>query len=399
MPCHQERPPSGAVQGSAGAVAGGAMKAEGETTATALAANCGWAWRNDCGYPSAHTARCLWIHVRIASAAATRCCWRSSIRFLVSRGASCKVNDVRRIALNCTRSKTGTVIATRDRGQAPHAMKSAVLSESSTILSVDSPNVYVSEAAQRRLEALRSSVEVRLAALEAALADPSRGDALETLILDLARVACEESQAAAVQACADTRLEAEVFLGQARASAQAAVDQEFASSADVRRLLDEAQQRILVLQHENEEGVRQAREASELDLSKERAARTELERAVALLERSADEARSDLTTERAQANNLQQELDRLDAQLRTVQQEQWESTPLRERLEADLARAREATAESQRAHAETQAQLAVERNSVSELRRASEKAADQLAVLGRRESEARNSHEHITKVY
>ena len=36
-------------------------------------------------------------------------------------------------------------------------MKSAVLSEASTNLSVDSPNVYVSEAAQRRLDALRSS--------------------------------------------------------------------------------------------------------------------------------------------------------------------------------------------------------------------------------------------------
>src|SRR5215813_13193065 len=106
-------------------------------------------------------------------------------------------------------------------------MKPAVLSESNTILSSDSQNEYVSEAAQRRLDALRSSVEVRLAALEAALADPSRGDALETLILDLARVACEESQAAAAHACADTRLEAETHIAQVRATAQAAVDQEF----------------------------------------------------------------------------------------------------------------------------------------------------------------------------
>src|SRR6185503_3153744 len=107
-------------------------------------------------------------------------------------------------------------------------MKSAVLPEPSTILSVDSPNVYVAEAAQRRLDALRSTVEVRLAALEAALADPTRGDTLETLILDLARVACEESQAAAAHACADTRLEAETSVAQARTSAQAAVDREFA---------------------------------------------------------------------------------------------------------------------------------------------------------------------------
>jgi len=61
---------------------------------------------------------------------------------------------------------------------------------------------------------------MRLAALEAALADPSRGDALEALILDLARVACEESQSAAAHACADTRLEAEMHIGQVRALAQ-----------------------------------------------------------------------------------------------------------------------------------------------------------------------------------
>ena len=111
-------------------------------------------------------------------------------------------------------------------------MKSALLSEPNTILSVDSPNAYVSESAQRRLDALRSSVEVRLASLEAALADPTRGDSLEALILDLARVACEESQAAAAHACADTRLEAEMHIARARTAAQAAADQELAASAE-----------------------------------------------------------------------------------------------------------------------------------------------------------------------
>jgi len=278
-------------------------------------------------------------------------------------------------------------------------MKPAVFSESSTILSSDSPNVYVSESAQHRLDALRSSVEVRLAALEAALADPSRGDSLETLILDLARVACEESQATAIQACADTRLEAEMHIGQARTVAQAAVDQEVASSTEVRGLLEEAQQRILSLQHEVEEGRNRARETFEADLTKERATNTELERTVAKLERSIDDARNDLNNERSQTKALRQENDRLDVELSALKRDHSEYSSQRNQLEAEIARAREATVESQRAHAETQAQLALERNTLSELRRASEKTAEQLAALGRREADARNSHEHITRVY
>src|SRR5262245_1298089 len=278
-------------------------------------------------------------------------------------------------------------------------MKSAFLSDPNTNLSSDSPNVYVSESAQRRLDALRSSVEVRLAALEAALADSSRGDSLETLILDLARVACEESQATAAQACADTRLEAEMHIGQARTVAQAAVDQEVASSTEVRRLLEEAQQRILSLQHEVEDGRNRVRENFEADLTKERAANTELERTVAKLERAVDDARNDLNNERGQTKVLRQENDRLDVELSALKRDHAEYSSLRDQLEVAIARAREATVESQRAHAETQAQLALERNAVSELRRGSEKAAEQFAALGRREADARNSHEHITRVY
>ena len=53
------------------------------------------------------------------------------------------------------------------------------------------------EEAQRHLDALRGAIDLRLAALEAALSDPTRSTALEALILDLARVATLEAQAAA----------------------------------------------------------------------------------------------------------------------------------------------------------------------------------------------------------
>jgi len=57
-------------------------------------------------------------------------------------------------------------------------------------------NDRLSEPAQRQLDDLRAALDDRLAALEAALADPARGESLERLILDLARAVTEESQAA-----------------------------------------------------------------------------------------------------------------------------------------------------------------------------------------------------------
>jgi myosin heavy subunit len=271
-------------------------------------------------------------------------------------------------------------------------MKSAVLSDASTILSSDSPNLYVSESAQRRLDALRSSVEVRLAALEAALADPNSGESLETLILDLARVACEESQAAATQACADTRLEAEVNIARARSTAQAALDQEVAAGAEMRGQLEEAELQILALQQDKEDGLNRVRTTFEADLSKERAARSESERAASKLERAFEDVKGDLNTERGLTKQLRQELDRAEDQLRAIKDEHSDASSLRQRLEKELARVREV-------HEETESQLTRERNTVSELRRASEKAAEQLTVLGRRESDARSAHEQITKVY
>ena len=87
---------------------------------------------------------------------------------------------------------------------------------------------------QRTLAGLRAALESRLAALEEALADPSRGESLESLILDLSRVAIEEAQAAASQACFQTKAEADRQLAQTVAAALAALDQGQADSAELR---------------------------------------------------------------------------------------------------------------------------------------------------------------------
>src|SRR3954464_13257234 len=115
-------------------------------------------------------------------------------------------------------------------------------------------NEQLSDSAQKHLTALRGEMESRLVMLEEVLADPSRGESLAGLILDLSRVATEEAQAAASEACLAIRTEADKELAAFRVSAKAAVDaaheslksaqlsleHERATIADLRRAADQA---------------------------------------------------------------------------------------------------------------------------------------------------------------
>src|SRR5712691_11312040 len=85
-------------------------------------------------------------------------------------------------------------------------------------------NEHLSNSAQQQLAGLRHSLESQLAALEEVLADPGRGESLAGLILDLSRIATEEAQVAASQACIATRAEADKEMATLRASAKAALD-------------------------------------------------------------------------------------------------------------------------------------------------------------------------------
>ena len=57
----------------------------------------------------------------------------------------------------------------------------------------------------KEVEALRTSLDSRLTALEKALADPKQHGSLESLILDLARIATEEADATARHAVLDAQ--------------------------------------------------------------------------------------------------------------------------------------------------------------------------------------------------
>src|SRR5438046_9921127 len=55
------------------------------------------------------------------------------------------------------------------------------------------------------LEDLRTALDARLATLEAALANPDECESLETLVIELARVATTEAEAAAARACPEAQ--------------------------------------------------------------------------------------------------------------------------------------------------------------------------------------------------
>src|SRR5215204_1399441 len=82
----------------------------------------------------------------------------------------------------------------------------------------------LSDSAQQHLTTLRSEIESRLATLEEVLADPSRGESLAGLILDLSRIATEEAQAAAAQACEIFRIEADRQISEQRATAASTIE-------------------------------------------------------------------------------------------------------------------------------------------------------------------------------
>src|SRR5258705_3344214 len=99
---------------------------------------------------------------------------------------------------------TKTIIASRARVMSkPRGVQPAAE------LSPEARRRYLADAARRELDTLRASLDVRLAALEEALDHPDPRTSLEELVLNLARVATAEAEAAAARACLEAQLDAE----------------------------------------------------------------------------------------------------------------------------------------------------------------------------------------------
>jgi hypothetical protein len=215
---------------------------------------------------------------------------------------------------------------------------------------------HLTDTAQQELAALRGSLVNKLTVLEAVLADPSRGESLAGLILDLSRVATEEAQAAAAVACLAATTEADRQMAELRASAKTALDaaqsalraanesleQERAASADLRRELERAQ---LELVTQNE--LLKAREEYEKELKA---------------------ARETLAEELGRAREqMGYEVDRQQA------------------IATELARERDA------ALADVRARLDAEQTANAELRWSLERTENRLAALEREHADARAS--------
>ncbi|MBI3490685.1 MAG: PilZ domain-containing protein [Acidobacteria bacterium] len=91
--------------------------------------------------------------------------------------------------------------------------------------------------APRELEALRAALDGRLTALETALADPAQSDSIEGLMIELARVATAEADAAAARACLDVQSKLQEQSATLRETEQA-LQAERAATMTLRRDLD-----------------------------------------------------------------------------------------------------------------------------------------------------------------
>lgn len=174
------------------------------------------------------------------------------------------------------------------------------------------------------LAALRGLLDARLAALETALADPNQHGSLEQIILDLARVATEEAEAAARQAYLDAQREGQGALAAARAEARAALEAEQAAAASARAELDQAQ-----AAHQRE---RAAAASVRVELDQAQAAVQQERAAGASIRAKLDQVQAAVQEERTAAASLRAELD----QMQTALQQERAAGAARERDVAAL---------------------------------------------------------------
>jgi hypothetical protein len=100
----------------------------------------------------------------------------------------------------------------------------ATLSSSGPGPSPDALRNYLSERSRTELDALRSELDARLSALENALTSPDDCDSLESLVIDLARVAMDEAEAATRRAIFDAQADAQAQIESARAEARTSIE-------------------------------------------------------------------------------------------------------------------------------------------------------------------------------
>jgi chromosome segregation ATPase len=172
---------------------------------------------------------------------------------------------------------------------------------------------YLTDMARRELDTLRADLEVRLIALETALARPDQHDSIDTLVFDLARAATVEAEAAASRAMLAAQIEAQERSGTADALRD--LEAERTASAMLRAELDDQRSRF------------------DADLAQARQEQQEMSARLAALERDLAAAQQDLAARQRD--------------LAAAQRDATEARHLADTRSADLSSARDAAGAAQ----------------------------------------------------
>jgi chromosome segregation ATPase len=196
---------------------------------------------------------------------------------------------------------------------------------------------HVGAPARQQLATLRRALDERLSALEAALSGSRADVPLETLVLDLARVATDEALAATELACADAQAESDAALQRLTALEQ--------TRNLERRQLEE---RVAALSKANADSVA-ACEALAMELAGVRAGASEHERAHRALQQHVEgwqaEKEAEQAAQKAEKNDMQQMLVSVKAVFMRFGQQKLAIDERFRTLEAELERTRAALTE------------------------------------------------------
>jgi chromosome segregation ATPase len=203
--------------------------------------------------------------------------------------------------------------------------KNRVVSQPETGLSPAAVRQYLADTSQRELDALRAALDKRLAALEAALANPGESEALEHLVIALARVATAEADATATRLCLQARVEAQEEVAASHTAAEERLQTERSAAAELRSSLDQTKVALGEESRTAKELRReldQARSAIEVTRAEEERLRHEFQESQTTLEaehaagellcRTLEDTRAALEAERAAAATLHAALDKAE---------------------------------------------------------------------------------------
>ncbi|PYR43610.1 MAG: hypothetical protein DMF95_25410, partial [Acidobacteria bacterium] len=227
-------------------------------------------------------------------------------------------------------------------------MRSAAFAKADTGPSYAALRLRLSETTGE-LEDLRTALDARLATLEAALANPDECESLETLVIELARVATTEAEAAAARACLEAQLAASEQVTAVHADAQRLVQAERTAGHAIRAQFEDAQ---ATLQAQLEEARATLQSDSE---------------AGAKLRRDLDELRTALDGERTAGRALRRTLEETEQRVFVVESvKELEVSGVREELGNELAAQRAETARLERALQQFRLELGAARDAAAQ---------------------------------